>query len=203
MCAEFGNDKSCVSQFDKLLILDDSNSNDREVEIYMTGLVENAFTMIDFRSYAGYSLEIESHSKVTLPSNISSCPALATQSPTSTNDWRTTTGVGGIRTQPSNAIDGNWTGYKASYSTSSWIGTTAPASLTCVNQSCTVSDSSNSVIELQQQYGGGAWKTAVNAPKIAGAALSEDRRLLSLYLCNQPLIKSEMLNMCSFYTFKR
>ena len=198
-CVELGGQKSCISQFDKLLITDSLNE-DRNVEIYMTGLVENALTHIDIGSTYG---TIQSRLKVTLPSNNSSCPELATQSETSENPWWRTSGPSSIPTQSANALDGNWTGYKASYNTSSWIGTTANASLTCVNQSCTVSDPSNSVIELQQQYGGGTWKTAVNAPKIAGAALSGDRRLLSLFLCNKPFINSQMLDLCSFYTFKR
>jgi hypothetical protein len=199
-CAELGNEKSCFRQFDKLLILDNLGSN-REVEIYITGLVENAYTHIDFDS--AFGSKIQSRSKVAVPSNISNCPDLSTQSVTSKNNWSNSQGPNSTPTQPSNALDGNWTGYKASYSTSSWIGTTNAASLTCVNQSCTVSDPSNSVIELQQQSGGGTWKTAVNAPKIAGAALSEDRRLLSLFLCNKPFVNSQMLDMCSFYTFKR
>lgn len=202
-CAELGNDKTCLGQFGKLLILDILGNN-RDVRIFMTGLVENALTHIEIGIDVGYtSSTIQSRSKVTLPSNIPSCPQLATQSPTSKDSWFYSSGPYSIPTQPSNALDGNWTGYKASYSTSSWIGTTAPASLTCVNQSCTVSDSSNSVIELQQQSGGGTWKTAVNAPKIAGAALSEDRRLLSLFVCNKPFVNSQMLDLCSFYTFKR
>ena len=199
-CAEFGNQKSCFRQFDKLLILDNLGIN-REVEIHITGLVENAYTHIDFDSAFGSS--IQSWSKVAVPSNISNCPGLSTQSVTSKINWSTGQGPNSIPTQPPNALDGNWSGYKATFNTSNEIGTTAVASLACVNQSCTVSDSSSSVIELQQQHGGGTWKTAVNAPKIAGAALSGDRRLLSLFLCNQPLIKSEMLNMCSFYTLKR
>jgi hypothetical protein len=199
LCGELGNGKFCISQFDKLFVMD-SLGDKRSVEIYMTGLVENALTHIEFDSAYG---RIQSRSKVALPSNISSCPELAAQSESSENRWWSTIGPYSIPTQSANALDGNWAGYKASYSTSSWIGTTAPASLTCVNQSCTVSDSSNSVIELQQQYGGGAWKTAVNAPKIAGAALSGDRRLLSLFLCNKPFINSQILDTCSFYTFKR
>ena len=198
-CAEFDNKKICLRQFDKLLIWDDLGSS--KVEIYMTGLVENAMTYIDFDS--GYGSRIQSRSKVAVPSNISNCPDLATQSVTSKNNWFNELFIYGIPIQPSNALDGNWSGYKATYNTSKEIGTTVTASLACVNQSCTVSDSSSSVFELQQQHGGGTWKTAVNAPKIAGAALSGDRRLLSLFLCNQPLIKSEMLNMCSFYTLKR
>ena len=198
-CAEFDNKKICLRQFDKLLIWDDLGSS--TVEIYMTGLVENAMTYIYFDS--GYDSRIQSRSKVAVPSNISNCPDLATQSVTSKNNWFNELFLYGIPIQPSNALDGHWSGYKATYNTSNEIGTTVTASLACVNQSCTVSDSSSSVIELQQQHGGGTWKTAVNAPKIAGAALSGDRRLLSLFLCNQPLIKSEMLNMCSFYTLKR
>jgi hypothetical protein len=200
-CAELDNYKVCLAQFDKLLILDRITNEQRHVEIYMTGLVEDAITYTDFT--ASYGSSIESRSKVTLPSNISSCPDLATQSPTSKDDWSRGSRPSGFPNQPSNALDGNWTGYKASYSTSSEVGTTAPASLTCVNQSCTVSDPSNAVIELQQQSGGGAWKTAVNAPKVAGAALSGDRRLLSLFLCNKPFLNSQMLDTCSFYTLKR
>ena len=199
-CAELGNEKSCFRQFDKLLILDNLGNN-REVEIYITGLVENAYTHIDFDS--AFGSKIQSRSKVAVPSNISNCPDLSTQSVTSKNNWSNSQGPNSTPTQPSNALDGNWSGYKATYNTSNEIGTTVTASLACVNQSCTVSDSSSSVFELQQQHGGGTWKTAVNAPKIAGAALSGDRRLLSLFLCNQPLIKSQILDMCSFYTLKR
>lgn len=76
-CAELDNYKVCLAQFDKLLILDQSTTEQRQLKIYITGLVENAITHIDFT--AGYGSRIESRSKVTLPSNISSCPELATE----------------------------------------------------------------------------------------------------------------------------
>jgi len=104
--------------------------------------------------------------------------------------------------QSATAIDGNWTGYKATYNTNTKIATAATVSISCINQVCTLSDAPSATISLSQPTNG-TWTTSANTPKFAAAAISVDRQLLSVFVCSAPLIESQALDSCVFYTFKR
>jgi len=193
----------CLISFDQFLVSDNKTATHQTIEIHMPPLVANETTVV--RIYNDYSSMILSRTRVDTPSNVANCPSLATETMSSKHVWESGGGgIGGVLpVQLATAIDGNWAGYKVTYNTSTLSGLSSAASVTCANQVCTVSDSTNSPVTLLQQGNGGTWKTAVNAPITSGAAISANRQLLSFFSCTTPLTKAKTADMCSFYSFKR
>ncbi len=201
-CAGAGDQFHCLMDFGTILIQDSRGTN-TFITIDMIGLIDGAVTQVIYDSVHGSS--ISSRSKVLLPAVISDCPDLANQQLDSIASWQRGGGYSSPTStiQSATAIDGAWVGYKAAYSAATMISTTSSASLTCFNQVCSASDLNGVFFTLNQQFDNGTWKTDTNAAKVVGAAISDDRRLLSLFLCNTPLTVSNTLDACSFYTLKR
>ena len=106
-------------------------------------------------------------------------------------------------TQTKEAVNGDWTGYKTTYAPVTQTGSTVAAKASCANQVCTILDSSAVTITLSNFiYSSGAWLTATGASKYAGASISVDRQLLSMFVCNSPLEEAKTFENCSFYTFR-
>jgi len=202
-CGSAAGETVCIKGFGKLLVVTEPWSSERRITtLYMTELVANHWTEVEFDNLAFNpfgkdkpSTKISAvNSDVSVPEgaecNYSSLPA-----------------------QSKEFINGQWVGYKATYSLSTMVGSTSAATASCSNQVCTVNSSSDvtsvklSNFNLFSRSGvsssGGAWATASGAPKLAGATMTGDRQLLSMFVCNTPLDEAKTFDNCSFFTFKR
>lgn len=179
-CGTASGQTGCFIQADKFFVIDNRTAQ-TDVEIDMPGLVADRMTVVKYNSQYLPAL-IQSTTRDSTRTSTSNCPAMVSQ--------------------PANAIDGNWSGYKATYDTNTKTAVSTTASVSCTNQACTLSDASTTSIALSQLYNG-TWSTSANAPKYAGASVTDDRQLLSMFVCSAPLIESQALASCSFYTFKR
>jgi hypothetical protein len=193
-CGTAAGESICLKQIDKVFVIDSRTAQQNYVELYMTGLVTNRMTFIYFDSH-NYNF-----------SNGQYEPLAVVE--TSSRDTSIPEGAAGCSnqiqpTQTKDAIDGNWTGYKATYDPLTINGSTAAATVSCLNQSCTISDIPGVTFTLSDFRSGGTWKTAAGAQKLAGATISADRQLLSMFVCNAPLDESKTFENCSFFTLKR
>ena len=180
-CGTASGVTSCLLQFDKFFVSDVRAAQVNMLQIDMPGLVSDSRTVVKYISQDS-SASIRTETRDSTRMNSSNCPVMATQT--------------------ANAIDGSWLGYKATYNTSNWTGTSTSVNISCVNQVCTLSDAPTTTITLRQ-VNNGTWSTIANAQKYAGASVSDDRQLLSLFVCSAPLIEAQTFASCSFYTFKR
>jgi hypothetical protein len=200
-CGTVAGESSCIKQFDKAFVFDMRYQSPQQnrIELYMTGLVANRMTVIEFdsRTYNFFNGQYAPSTTLqarSLDTSIFEGAVLAGGASCSTQQQPT---------QTKDAIDGNWTGYKATYSPITTNGATASATVSCVNQSCTTSDSAGVTFTLSDFNSVGSWKTAAGAPKLAGGAISTDRQLLSMFVCSAPLDESKTFENCSFFTLKR
>ena len=180
-CGTASGQTGCYIQADKIFVIDSRSGLTTDVEIDMPGLVADRMTVVKYNSQY-LAATMETRSRDATRTNSLNCPTMVSQS--------------------ANAIDGNWVGYKAMYDTSAKTAASTSVSITCTNLACTLTDAPTSTVALSQLYNG-TWSTSANAPKYAGASISDDRQLLSMFVCSAPLIESQALASCSFYTFKR
>lgn len=180
-CGTASGQTGCYIQADKIFITDLRTAQSTDIEINMPGLVADRMTVVDYKSQ-NLAAAIQSRSRDSTRTDALNCPAMVTQ--------------------PANAIDGNWSGYKATYDVNSKTAASVSTSISCVNRVCSLSDAPAATIALSQ-LNNGTWSTSANAPKYAGASISDDRQLLSVFVCNAPLIESQAFTGCGFYTFKR
>jgi hypothetical protein len=180
-CGIASGETSCFIKSDKIFIIDSRTAQSTNVEIYMPGLVADRMTVVSYDS-ENSDVSIETNSRDSTRTDSSNCPAMVSQT--------------------ANAIDGNWSGYKATYDLNAKTAASISVSISCVNRVCTLSDAPAATVALSQ-LNNGTWTTSANAPKYAGASISDDRQLLSVFVCSSPLIESQALASCSFYTFKR
>ena len=193
-CGTAAGETGCIKQFDKVFVIDSRSAQQNTVDLYMTGLVANRMTVITFDSltynfsngkYEPLAVVETSSRDASIPEGAAGCSNQI--QPTQTND----------------AINGNWTGYKATYDPLTIKVSTAAATVSCVNQSCTTSDLPGVTVTLSDFRSGGTWEAAAGAPRLAGATISADRQLLSMFVCNAPLDESKTFENCSFFTLKR
>ena len=180
-CATASGETGCYIQADKVYVIDSRNGLTTDIEIGMPGLVANRKTVVEYNSQ-NLDATIYTTTLDSTRTNALNCPAMATQS--------------------ADAVDGNWSGYKATYDSNTKTAASVTASISCTNRVCTLSDAPTTTITLSQ-LNNGTWSTSANAPKYAGASISDDRQLLSVFVCSAPLIESQALASCGFYTFKR
>lgn len=184
-CASDGALTQCLKKIDDTLVMDKRDAQDYSVELFMTGLVNGQMTYVNFDTQTNMA-SVESQAKDTSITNGGNC------------------GSSMIRvTQTKEAVNGDWTGYKTTYAPVTQTGSTVAAKASCTNQVCTILDSSAVTITLSNFiYSSGAWLTATGASKYAGASISVDRQLLSMFVCNSPLEEAKAFENCSFYTFR-
>jgi hypothetical protein len=193
-CGTGAGESGCLKQFGRVFVFDSRYQSPQQttIDLYMTGLLANRMTVIKYDSHT-YNFSNGEYEPTTIVES-SSLDTSILKGYTNCIDQQPT--------QTKDAIDGNWTGYKATYSPITMNGATAAATVSCVNQSCTTFDSAGVTFTLPD-FNSGTWKTADGAPKLAGAAISADRQLLSMFVCSAPLDESKTFENCSFFTLKR
>lgn len=179
-CGTAMSETNCIKQFDNVIVVDGRKDASTNIEIRMLGLLSGQSSVVKFDSSSrGATL-----SSVTKDASVTSGSCSNT----------------GQTTPNSDAINGSWTGYEFSYTSTTRSGATTPRSMSCANQVCTLSTGVTLPIF---SFSKGTWKTQAGGASIAGAVLTPGFQLLSMFLCNAPLDQARTLESCGFYTFKR
>lgn len=198
-CGTLAGQTACMKGFGKLLVTTEPySSTGQVVTLYMTELLPNHWTEVEFDNLGFNNKPTTNISAVNSDASVLDGAACSFSSlPVLSKEF----------------INGEWIGYKATYSLSSTVGSTSLATASCFNQVCTVNTSSDvisinlSSFNLVSRYGspasGGVWTTASGASQLAGATMTGDRQLLSMFICNTPLDQAKTFDNCSFFTFKR
>lgn len=184
-CATLNGETDCMKQINQAVVSDSRLPSSTAIKIYMPGLLANRYTNVVFNG--------DSVNGIT---NVFA----------KTKDSTIGTGGACTSTQPlqtSGAVNGSWSGYQLNYSPISKTGTTSAATATCTNQNCTIVGSRSASFVLTDFNNIGGWRTAIGASFLAGASISSDLQLLSMFTCSTPLDKTKSLENCSFFTFKR
>ena len=189
-CVDAGGLGWCFIQSDNLFVIDhlirisNSPSNSSFIEMYMPGVIADHMTVVlqePNLSSAFINTETRDPSR-TAPS--ATCPIKVKLTP--------------------NAIDGQWSGYKANYDAANKVATSSNVSAKCINQSCVFSDALNSTIAFSEQNDTATktlrWRTLDGAQLFSTATLSDDGQLLSVALCQRPVIPATIFKQCTFYS---
>lgn len=169
------------------IMVDSRNAQETDISLYLPILLAEHMTVIEFSSPKN---GLNPLAKV----------LAATKDATIPSDSKCT--VGTAPTIPQDAINGQWNGYRMDYSPTTGSGSTTSANMTCTAQSCNISGMTTSPVILSE-FKTGTWRTASGSRKLAGASITADQKLLSVFLCNSPIDESKTLESCSFFTFKR
>lgn len=193
-CGAATGQTACIKGFGKLLVDDELLSVEvRTIRLNMMELMPGHWTVIEFNS-----LEFNPFGKNGPMTNVSAVRSDAIVGPSVVCDRSVQP------TQIKEAINGSWVGYKATYSPDTMVGSTATATVSCASQICIINSSSGATsVNLSSFDFTGVWATAFGAPKLAGALMTGDHQLLSMFVCNSPLDEAKTFENCSFFTFKR
>jgi hypothetical protein len=194
-CGSLAGQTACIKAFDRLLVSVEPWSPQQTITtLYMTDLLPDHWTEIEFDNLA-----FNAFGAARPETNVS-----AVSRDTSVGEGANCD-ISAQPTQSNEAINGVWVGYKATYSPSTMTGSTSPATLSCVSQVCTINALSGATSVNLSIFDSTklAWAADSGAPKMAGAAITGDGQLLSMYICNVPLDKATAFDNCSFFTFKR
>lgn len=181
-CGTAGGETNCVKQIDNAIVVETQSSAITSVQVHLPGLLNDRLTTIKFDNKSNKIALISSRSKdAAIVSG--SCSNAAQPSPLK------------------DAINGNWTGYEFTYSTAGRVGLTSPSGMSCASQSCTFS--SGGVLPPFDFSSTTFWRTSNGASTAAGAVLSTDLQLLSMFVCNSPLDEAKTFQNCRFFSLKR
>ncbi len=198
-CGTLSGETACIKEFGRLLVMIEPWSHQKTITtLLMMDLIPNHWTEVEFDSL---SFNYEPSTGISAVVKDSTVVDVAECS------------FSGLPAQSKEFINGEWFGYKATYSLITMIGTTSNARMSCVNQACTINSSSGTTLVNLKNFSlfsrsdvepsGGSWSTTREAEKLAGATMTGDRQLLSMFVCNSPLDKAKTFENCSFFTFKR
>lgn len=193
-CGSLAGQTACIKAFDRLLVAVEPWSPQRRITtLYMTDLLPDHWTEIEFDNLA-----FNAFGPAGPATNVSAVSRDASVGEGANCD------MSAQATQAKEAINDVWVGYKAIYSPSTMTGSTSPATLSCVSQVCTINTLSGSTSVDLSNFDSSKllWAAAPRASKMAGAAMTGDGQLLSMYVCNAPLDKTTAFDNCSFFTFK-
>lgn len=169
------------------IMVDSRDAVETDISLYLPVLVAEHMTVIEFSAAKN---GLNALAKVLASTKDTSIPS----------DSKCTVGTAPAIAQ--DAINGQWNGYRMDYSPTTGSGSTISANMTCTAQSCNISGLTTTPVILSE-FKTGTWRTASGSRQLAGASITADQKLLSVFLCNSPLDESKTLENCSFFTFKR
>lgn len=181
-CARIGNDSICVRLFGGIaLVLEEISGGILFKDAFMPGLAGNKVTTVRYAGDERFArVGVEWPDSAVGPGS-SNCPAQPAQS--------------------KGMIDGNWSGYSFSYSPASSVASLAPGSMSCSNQTCTIPGPAGATFALSSTA---LWRTATGASRLAGAAVSDDSTLASVFLCRgATVVETQPFENCTFFSFRR
>jgi hypothetical protein len=181
-CAALGAEAFCMRQFESVVVYQESFDGRVEyIETIMTGLLPGQNTTVQFYVDEGMA-RVYSVTRDPFVSATGPCPNRDEPAP------------------PASAIDGDWVGYSLRYDPAGASATLGFATLTCASQRCTLIGPTTTAFTFT---GSTAWRTGSTSQPFAGAAMSADRSLVSLFTCPTPLVESRAFESCTFFSLRR
>lgn len=181
-CARIGNESICMRLVGgAVLAIENQIGSVVYTDVYMPGLASDRVSTVRLDSSEGFARLASEWPSASAGPTTSTCPSQPAQS----------------RTQ----IDGNWSGYSLNYAPGSGVTALAPNTMTCTNQTCTIPGAGGATFSLSATT---LWRTATGAPRLAGAAVSDDSQLASVFVCNgATVVETQPFQNCTFFSFKR
>lgn len=189
LCASSAAGESCYFKFGDLYVAQTTFNSPAEtyIDLYLGGLPPGMVSTVELSSIRSIGADrVFLGAKQNNP-NVRSEGDCSTRNPTPS--------------QSATDINGFWRGESFTYSAAQRQGQTAPATMTCTDRVCSISDQVPSYnFALFSSIG--TWDTASGNQK-AGAAISPNKEILTVYTCPYPLDENVILQQCKFYGFSR